>query len=265
MKIISHERGKDEHFKLWHALPDEENMIILMHSDGGSIVCRERIYPIKRGVLCFIGAGKYHYTMPNDPSQYDRTKLFFPSKLLRDVISLISDGGDFSGFAWDSIVYAELGESELASAQEIFDKLTGASDSPHKKIDEVLGLIALLRLIEDHSIDGASSYSGSLGGAIDYINKNIFKEISIDEICSASHISKYHFCRRFRRTMGMTVMDYILKTRIILAKNMLEKENSSITEVSEHCGFSSLSYFCRVFKESTGSTPLQYRKKYMGE
>ena len=62
--------------------------------------------------------------------------------------------------------------------------------------------------------------------------------------------------------MGMTVMDYVLKTRIVLAKNMLEKENVSISEVSGRCGFSSESYFCRVFKESVGVSPLKYRKSF---
>lgn len=265
MKIISHERGKDEHFKLWHALPDEENMIIYMYSDGGSIVCRERVYPIKRGALCFIGAGKYHYTMPSDPSQYDRTKIFFPSELLRGIVSLISDGRDFSGFTWDSIVYAEINEDKQKYVDEIFNTLRDAIDTPHSKVSEVSSLIKLLELLENHSIDSASSVSGSLGGAIDYINKNIFREISIDEICSAVHISKYHFCRLFKKNMGMTVMDYILKTRIVLAKNMLKKENTSITEVSERCGFSSVSYFCRVFKESIGKTPLRYRKDHVDD
>ncbi len=262
MKIISHERGKDAHFKLWHALPDGENMIIYMYSDGGSIVCRERIYPIKRGALCFIGAGKYHYTMPNDPSLYDRTKIFFPSELLRGVISLISDGRDFSGFAWDSIVYAEIKESERKYVDSIFESLAKSVESPHGRAEAVSSLIRLLHLIEENSIDGASSDSGSLGGAIDYINKNIFREISIDEICAAVHISKYHFCRRFKETMSMTVMEYVLKTRIVLAKNMLEKENASISEISDRCGFSSVSYFCRVFKESVGVSPLKYRKSF---
>ena len=260
MKIISHERGKDAHFKLWHALPDEENMIIYMYSDGGSIVCRESIYPIKQGALCFIGAGKYHYTMPSDPAVYDRTKIFFPSELLRGIVSLISDGRDFSGFTWDSIVYAEIKEGDREYVDEIFGSLAASQSLPHERAEQVLSLIKLLRLIEENSTHGATSDSGSLGGAIDYINKNIFREISIDEICAAVHISKYHFCRRFKQNMGMTVMDYVLKTRIILAKNMLEKENASITEVSDRCGFSSVSYFCRVFKESVGKTPLQYRK-----
>ena len=258
MKTVLHEIGRDAHFKLWHALSDEENMIIYFHSDGGSIVSGERVYPIKKGALCFIGAGKYHYTMPSDPSRYDRSKLFFPTKLLRGVLSLISDGKGYSRFTYDSLVYAELPEKIRDDVEAVFSETASGVDGAV----EVSALLRLLHFLEKYSTDSETPVFGALGGALDYINKNIFREITIDEICKEAHLSKYHFCRRFKETMGMTVMDYVLKTRIVLAKNMLEKENASISEVSGRCGFSSESYFCRVFKESVGVSPLKYRKSF---
>ena len=75
-------------------------------------------------------------------------------------------------------------------------------------------------------------------------------------------MSKYHFCRVFKNNTGQTVMSYILKTRIVLARTMLKKENLTVSEVSRLCGFSSVSYFCRVFKEKTGVSPLKYKKIY---
>lgn len=259
MKTILHEIGKDAHFKLWHALSDEENMIILFHSDGGSIVTDERVYPIKSGALCFIGAGKYHYTMPSDPSVYDRSKIFISTELLRGVVSLVQDSRSFSGFTHDSLVYAELPECCRDAVIAAFSEAA----SERSPAIEVSAVSRLLYYIEKYSVNAEGAVYGALGGAIDYINKNLFKEITIDDICREVHISKYYFCRRFKETMGMTVMDYILKTRIIHAKQMLEKENISVTDVSDRCGFSSVSYFCRVFKESVGVSPLNYRKQFL--
>ena len=88
-----------------------------------------------------------------------------------------------------------------------------------------------------------------------------FVEKCMDEICREIHISKYYFCRKFKKTTGFTVMDYVLKTRIVAAKGLLSETELSISEISNRCGFGSISYFCRVFKEHTGLTPLQYRKK----
>ena len=87
-------------------------------------------------------------------------------------------------------------------------------------------------------------------------------DITIDHICRAVGISKYHFCRQFKAHTKLTVMDYILKTRIILAQSELSKTNLSIADISEKCGFSSASYFCRVFKQEEACTPLQYRKRH---
>ena len=258
MKIVLHEVGRDAHFKLWHALSLEENMIIYFHSGGGSIVCGESVYPIKPGALCFIGAGKYHYTMPDDPSVYDRSKMFFSAKLLRGVIALASDGRELSEFTYDSLVYAEIPEHYRDSVAEVFYEAMAEKSGAM----EVSALLRLIHLIEKYSTKSTASVSGALGGAIDYINKNIFGPITIDEICQEVHISKYHFCRRFKQSLGMTVMDYILKTRIILAKQMLEKESFSISDVSYRCGFSSVSYFCRVFKDTVGVSPLKYRKSF---
>ena len=96
--------------------------------------------------------------------------------------------------------------------------------------------------------------------SMEYINENIQRDISIDEICAAVHMSKYHFCRQFKKITGTTVMNYIKKTRVIMAKNMLINESLSVAEISNRCGFSSISYFSRIFKEETGVSPLKYKK-----
>ncbi len=72
---IIHQRGRDEMYKLWHKATANE--FIYMHSTGGSIVFKDRVYPIKKGILCFIREGTVHYTMPNDANEYERSKLFY--------------------------------------------------------------------------------------------------------------------------------------------------------------------------------------------
>ena len=60
-------------------------------------------------------------------------------------------------------------------------------------------------------------------------------------------------------------MEYILKSRIALAKELLYTSKKSISEISEDCGFSSLSYFSRSFKAEVGLTPLQYHKNHFAK
>lgn len=257
--VICHEIGKDEHFKIWHAL--EEHMFIYTYSEGGSIVCSEKIYPIKVGTLCFIGSGKYHYTMPDNPDIYNRSKLFVIPENMEKVLKALSSDSKFSNFFQGSLVYSLIPPHETHHIEHIFDELESYKNTEYFDEIVIASCIRLLTIISKNSIEQIAPAPGAMNRAIAYINNNIFKDITINEVCNAIHMSKYHFCRRFREHTGMTVMNYILKTRIVLAKNILLSEKISVSDISHRCGFSSLSYFCRVFKEETGLSPLEFRKQ----
>lgn len=252
-----HALGKDALFKTWHA--SEQVLLIYMHSDGGSIVCSENIYPIRRGVLCLIDANKYHYTMPDNPERYDRTKLFLSPESFHSIVKI---GALEQKFQDTSLVYAQLDDSAQEKANRILEELCKEAES--SSVSDALLVSAWLRLLillDRYALENTASASGFLSHAMDYINRNILSDITIDNICAAVHMSKYYFCRKFKDSMGVTVMEYILKTRLVLAKNMLLQESASVTEISERCCFSSISYFCRVFKEDTGMSPTAYRRK----
>jgi AraC-like DNA-binding protein len=257
--IFFHETGKDPHFKIWHA--SENAMIIYMHSDGGSIVCSQKSYPIHKGVLCFVGAGKHHYTMPDEPEFYDRSKLFVSPHIVSRLFKLLSNTECLHSFAEDSFIYAYVEEGEQNIVENIFRELKQyENDDLYFEMILYSCCMKLLFYLDKYSLETTTPTSGLMNKAIEYINHHIFQNIDIDEICASIHISKYYFCRQFKKTTGMTVMNYILKTRIILAQDMLSKEKLSVAEISERCGFSSISYFCRVFKNETGKTPLEYRR-----
>ncbi len=236
-------------------------MFIYTYSNGGSIVCNEKIYPIEKGTLCFIGANKYHYTMPDEPEVYDRSKLFVVPEKLERLLKALSDERKFSRFSHGGLVYSVIPPEEAEEVEHIFGELEKYKEDPY--FDEVVlaCCMKLIVMISRNSIEHIAPVVGAVNKAIDYINSNIFRDMTINEICSAIHISKYHFCRRFREHTGMTVMNYILKTRVVMAKNILLSEKASVSDISHRCGFSSLSYFCRIFKEETGLTPLEYRKR----
>lgn len=257
-EIIYHETGKDPLYKIWHA--SEQAMIIYMHSDGGCIVCSEKSYPIKKGVLCFVGDGKYHYTMPEIPEKYDRSKLFISAEDSDKIMNMLSVKSN--KFSSGSFVYALVDENERSAVESVFRKIKDCgNDEAYGKWIFVSGIIELMAFLDKYSLENVPTTPGVVSKAVEYINSNIERDITIDEICSEVHMSKYHFCRKFKEATGATVMKYILKTRIVMSKNMLLNENFPITEISNRCGFSSVSYFCQVFRNETGISPLNYRKE----
>lgn len=65
--------------------------------------------------------------------------------------------------------------------------------------------------------------------------------------------------------MNCSIMDYLLQVRLSKARDLLLVSSHSIEEISEICGFSSVSYFRTSFKQIIGTSPLHYRKDMRGE
>lgn len=258
-EIIYRLRGKDNFYNIWHT--SAVNMIMFVHSGEGSIVTGERNYPLSSGVLCFVGGEKLHYTLPDEPEIYERSKLNISAEALKKLIDLLPEemktGGTFSA---NSVAWAMLDPRDIAAAESIFNEINTAAETAGQEAILLAGYLRLLVMIHKNSGNNIVPAAGILQQAVEYINRHISSGISIDEICSAVHISKYYFCRKFKETTGYTVMQYILKTRLIMARDLLKNTCHSVESVCEICGFSSPAYFCRVFKEDTGQTPLQYRK-----
>lgn len=249
--VICHAKGKDPLYKTWHA--SDTHLIMYIHAGEGSIVCAENIYPMSPGMLVYIAADTYHYTMPDEPDLYDRSKFSLPPQSLAAVRSLLKDDWNISGQA---VVCAHLPEAARMDVERIYEELSGE----HTELLAVSDMLRLLHYLRTHTTQSIPSAQGFVAQAICFIGENISWDIRLADVCRAVNVSKFYLCRSFKEHTGMTVMEYILNTRIVLAKNELKKTSLSIMEISARCGFSSTSYFCRVFREKEGCTPLQYRR-----
>ena len=233
-----------------------------IHSGSGSIVDREKNYPLAPGCLCFVGANRFYYTLPDHPEAYDRSKVFLSNHDLSKVLDLFPEDLQMKNlFTPNSMVYAQVPPKITQQICEIFDDLAQYEDRDYYHDALVTShYIKLLILLNEYATNTVFPVFGMVQKATEYINSHIHEHLTIDEICSVLHVSKYYFCKKFKQSTGITVMNYILMTRIISAKNMLENSDLAIGEISSRCGFSSQSYFCRVFKDESGMTPLQYQK-----
>ena len=92
-----------------------------------------------------------------------------------------------------------------------------------------------------------------------YILANPFKKISTEEIACALHLNAVYLERIFKAEERMTITQYIQNEKIIRAKNLLIYSDRTIQEISMYLGFSSQSYFGKVFQKIVGMTPKQFR------
>ena len=259
--IIYRQSGRDDLYKIWHE--PENNMFILIQSGTGSIVSRDRSFPMRKGTLCFIGRHKNHYTLPDRVDEYIRSKIFISSEIMAKLFGLLSEKDGFKkSFGEQQLTVGELDDGALKRAEEIFSELYKISpESPYREALLCSALLELMTLILKGADAKPQVKFSSIERAVEYINLHVTEDVTVDRICSACYLSKYYFCRLFKEKIGLTVMEYVLKTRSAMAKELLTGSDMSVTEVSERCGFSSISYFSRAFKDGCGMSPLQYRKK----
>jgi len=101
-----------------------------------------------------------------------------------------------------------------------------------------------------------------IGKAQTYIEKNLSKKISFEELAYKLAISRRNFDRRFIKATGNTPVEYLQRVKVEVAKSSLEKGRKSIYEVMNDVGYSDDKAFREVFKKIAGLSPLDYKAKY---
>ena len=95
--------------------------------------------------------------------------------------------------------------------------------------------------------------------AINYIDANYDKPISLADIAKASYMSVSRLAHVFKEQMGITLIDYLTSVRIERAKQLLLATAQNCTEICFQVGYNNQSYFTRTFKRLVGMTPRQFR------
>ena len=93
-----------------------------------------------------------------------------------------------------------------------------------------------------------------------YLAANYPQKFSLTDVAARFYLSPYYLSRLFRRVTGQSIVDYINGRRIEAAQHLLETTDLNISAVAEQTGFASAAHFRRVFRETMGVGPLQYRK-----
>ena len=95
----------------------------------------------------------------------------------------------------------------------------------------------------------------------EYINQHIDEPITLDTLAAQVHLSKYHFARLFKETTRMTVRDFIIQKRLILACEKIWA-GEPLKNIYSACGFTDYSSFYRNFKSFYGLSPSEYKEFY---
>lgn len=140
--------------------------------------------------------------------------------------------------------------------------------------DSVLELFSILhdlstsrnmRILSDASFNNAEHFtynSRRIGTAMDYLNNNFEKPISLTDVAKLVNMSDVAFSRFFKNRTGNNFIDSLIEIRLGHASRMLIDTTHTIGEIAYRCGFNNMSNFNRVFKKKKGCTPKEFRENY---
>lgn len=97
-----------------------------------------------------------------------------------------------------------------------------------------------------------------------YMEEHFTEELSIEKLSLIAHMSPSGFAHQFKKRVGISPLQYLIRCRIGRAQNLLVTTQMSITDISLDVGYDNLSHFNNQFKRYVGLSPQRYRKERLG-
>ncbi len=97
-----------------------------------------------------------------------------------------------------------------------------------------------------------------------YMEEHFTEELSVEKLAAMAHMSSSGFAHQFKKKVGISPLQYLIRCRIGRAQDLLISSRLSITDISIEVGYDNLSHFNNQFKRFVGVSPQQYRKERVG-
>ena len=160
-------------------------------------------------------------------------------------------------------------EAAIQIVREDIINLARSTDS-FAAVIRLFNLLYRLSLVEDARELSSSAFTETKGSNEDerirlvkeYISNRYMNDIALSELAAIARMSPESFSRFFRNKTGRTPNRYLIDYRLGIAARMLLTTKLSVSEIGFSCGFNTLSHFNRLFRESKGCTPSEFRERF---
>lgn len=203
------------------------------------------------GCIFFLAPGVPHEYFP-ESGDWETAWVVFRGDQLAEIMKSL-------GFSrWH-----ERNGAELSGCENLFNQLMTAVNDPVSG-GERCSMLLYEYILEVRSLLNSTVYSRSpspADAAVEYMDREFRRDITLEELSGLSGITLQHFCRVFHSQTGMRPMEYLARRRIAEAKKLLLTTELSISEISGMTGYSTPTYFGVVFRRCEGISPSEYRKR----
>ncbi len=218
-------------------------------------VVEGNIFPLERGCVLVIASGQTHHLLLEPSAIYERMAV------LIDTASVPKEFDNISEKIYKGANLFELTKHEQIWFEESFALITKSSEDIQKNLIFSFSVMIfsmlstkLTHTSEPHVEDDI------IKKTINFINKNLSNELSLETIASTLYCSKASLNRKFREIMGCTVWEYVIRRRIYSARQRLFL-GGNVANAYEKSGFSDYSSFFRAYKKIIGISPSEDLKR----
>ena len=166
-------------------------------------------------------------------------------------ITLVSRAAMEGGLS-PEVAYA-LGDSYIQSAEDCRDS-GELSALAHAMYHDFIYRVHHLRTNPD--------YSHAIQKCCDYIELSLERKIRTADLAALVGYTEYYLTEKFKKETGQSVSSYIRYARVERAKVLLESSDLSVRDIAERLAFNTVNYFIQCFRDTTGYTPAQYRRRF---
>ena len=96
-----------------------------------------------------------------------------------------------------------------------------------------------------------------INAVVEYINRHLDADLSLDALAGRFYVSKYHLSRQFKQYIGVPIHQYITKKRLMTARGMLRR-GQPVRSAYLESGFNDYANFSKAFKAEFGLSPKDY-------
>ncbi|WP_127589031.1 AraC family transcriptional regulator [Paenibacillus koleovorans] len=250
--------------------------LLFVYQGKGQLVLNRKVTPLESGSIFFIQPfqlHRVHFDVSED-CPYERSVIKFEPTYFYPLLKQYPTVLRFFERMWkdelsEQVLRMESDRTYIYSLLERLYRRVG--DSREKRGGSELAEAAAVLLLP------ILDYLQSLEGAIEertsgvpraehhaekimhWVEEHYTEPFELEQVARELHLSKHHVSHLFRSETGSSLTEYVIARRIRQACWLLKTDDASIEQIGARVGFPHFSYFCRVFKKSTGMTPAQYR------
>ena len=140
-------------------------------------------------------------------------------------------------------------------------------ETPVLTADRFQAVIQLLNVFAQYLADAAGRHAlasseaepQAVADAKQFVQSHSEEPITLGQVVEHVHVSRFYFCKLFKKATGMTLTEYVARVRVEKAKTLLGDPSLRVSEVVYAAGFGSIPHFNSVFKRHVGMPPTEYR------